>query len=43
MFFRFADEPNEVYQGENIRLKNQVVEIRLESVPDGNYGLRRVD
>ncbi|MGO9919876.1 MAG: hypothetical protein ACLQIB_34935 [Isosphaeraceae bacterium] len=43
VFFRFSNEPEAIYQGEDIRLSNPGGEFRLGGIANGNYTYRRVN
>ncbi|HKI33884.1 MAG TPA: hypothetical protein VKA46_18670 [Gemmataceae bacterium] len=40
VFFRFGNDPANVYQGDSITLWNTRARITLSQSPNGNYGLR---
>jgi hypothetical protein len=42
MFFIYEDEPDALYQGDDVTISNQISTITLEFVPHGNYGVRRI-
>ncbi|UCC29289.1 MAG: hypothetical protein JSU86_13935 [Phycisphaerales bacterium] len=42
MFFIYSDEPEALYQGDDVTVWNQISIITLQLVPDGNYNIRRI-
>jgi hypothetical protein len=42
MFFVYAEEPDALYQGDDVSVASQIATITLRPVSDGNYGIRRV-
>jgi len=42
MFFVYAEEPQALYQGDDVSVFQQISTIQLVAVPGGNYGIRRV-
>jgi hypothetical protein len=42
MFFIYGDEPDALYQGDDVAVVNQSATITLQLVPQGNYNIRRI-
>ncbi len=42
MFFIYSDEPDALYQGDDITIWNEISIITLQLVPEGNYNIRRI-
>lgn len=42
VYFRYADEPDGLYQGDSFTLAGNGIQITLVQVADGNYGIRKV-
>ena len=42
MYFQYSSDPLALYQGDSIRLHNTVVQISIERVIGGTYGIRKV-
>jgi hypothetical protein len=42
IYFIYDDEPEMLYQGDDVTLNNQIGTIILQLVPQGNYNIRRV-
>lgn len=42
MYFIYGDEPDALYQGDDVSVYNQISTITLQLVANGNYNIRRV-
>jgi hypothetical protein len=43
IYFVYSDRPEDLYQGDDFSLHNNIIEIRLVQVTDGNYGINKVN
>jgi hypothetical protein len=43
VYFRFSDEPDALYRGDDFSLFDASAELRLGGAVEGNYAVRRVD